>query len=93
MVASPNDLGTTTDSIDERLLKALAGHIDDEHELNAVLDGQPFYAATSLDSVGYLELVVELEAIFGISFDGADAQQIFASFDDLAGFLRHKTRK
>lgn len=84
----PGAVTAGPDAIDNQLEQTLRRYVTDEGEYAAVARGEPFYTATSLDSVSYLELVVELEETFQVSFDDADAQQVFSSLDQLTGFIR-----
>ena len=89
-VSTGNESNVSHDSLDRRLRQTVRRYVTDEQEFEAVASGKPFYTATSLDSVSYLELVVDLEEAFQVSFDGADAQEIFASLEHLARYLRGK---
>jgi acyl carrier protein len=54
-------------------------------------DGDDFLAAGVIDSLGFVELVEEVQARFGIAIDDVDiTEENFGSIDAIAGYVERK---
>jgi acyl carrier protein len=54
-------------------------------------DGDDFLAAGVIDSLGFVELVEEVQARFGIAIDDVDiTEENFGSIDAIAGYVARK---
>ena len=76
------------DAIQSRVYAILEDYVSDSQELAAVQRGENFDQALSLDSIGYLELVVALELAFGLSFDVEHMQSAFHNVHSLVEHIK-----
>ena len=77
-----------SDGTTERLRTVFAGLVRQPGELEALLQGATIENALTLDSIGYLEMVMAVEREFGLQFDFEQLDAAFQTLATLAAFLR-----
>ena len=74
------------DTISGRLESIFRSAINNEREVEVLLSGADFESALSLDSIAFLELMLEIEQEFGFSFD---FQALGTALKDYPSLLAH----
>jgi len=76
----------------ERIREVMSRYLHAE-ELQAIFRGAPILTTLTIDSLSLLNLVVELESRFKVSFDYDTIETSFATIDSLAAFLDSESGK
>lgn len=71
----------------DRIAGVLRRYVTDEAELAAVMGGESFQTALSIDSLTMVHLVTDLENEFGVRFEPETIEQVFENIATLAAFL------
>ncbi len=71
----------------DRITEVLRRYVTDEAELAAVIGGESFQTALSVDSLTMVHLVTDLENEFGVRFEPETIEQVFENINTLAAFL------
>lgn len=71
----------------DRVGEVLRRYVTDEAEMAAVLKGEPFQTALSIDSLTMVHVVTELEKEFGVRFDPETIDKVFETINSLLAFL------
>lgn len=76
-----------SDSIQARCLSVIGKFVSEADELKRIEQGESIIGTGSLDSLSMVNLVVELEAEFGISVDTDDIEHLFESISSLTSYI------
>ena len=76
----------------DRIAEVLRHYVTDEAELAAVIGGESFQTALSIDSLTMVHMVTDLENEFGVRFEPETIEQIFENIDSLAAFLAARVK-
>jgi acyl carrier protein len=71
----------------DRITDVLRRYVTDEAELAAVIGGESFQTALSIDSLTMVHMVTDLENEFGIRFEPETIERVFENINTLAAFL------
>lgn len=76
-----------SENIRDRCVVVISKFIENPDDMVKITNGAPLLGSGSLDSLSLVNLVVEIEAEFGISINSEGLEEVFSSFSSLVAYI------